>query len=90
MESPRDHKLSAQVPSARLAHRVRPPRPLTLSGKEYRKSGQLVINASITGLLGMSGDSLNFAYCSSKIWACTYGVGLRSILKSENIGVTVL
>ena len=55
-----------------------------------RKSGQLVINASITGLLGMSGDSLNFAYFSSKIWACTYGVGLRSILKSENIGVTVL
>ena len=55
-----------------------------------RKSGQLVINASITGLLGMSGDSLNFAYCSSKIWACTYGVGLRSILKSENIGVTIL
>ena len=36
MESPQDHKLSAQVPSARLAHRVRPPpRPLTISGKEY-------------------------------------------------------
>ena len=36
MESPQDHKLSAQVPSARPAHRVRPPpRPLTSGGKEY-------------------------------------------------------
>ena len=55
-----------------------------------RKSGQLVINASITGLLGITGHPLMFAYSSSKVWACAYGMGLRSILKGENIGVTVL
>ena len=55
-----------------------------------RKSGQLVITASFFGLLGMMGDKLTFAYAPSKIWACTYGMGLRSILKSENVGVTVV
>ena len=55
-----------------------------------RKSGQLVITASFFGLLGMMGDKLTFAYASSKIWACTYGMGLRTILQSENVGVTVV
>lgn len=55
-----------------------------------RKYGQLVITASITGSLGMANDPLAFAYFSSKIWTCAYGMGLRSILKPENVGVTML
>ena len=61
-----------------------------LEKMQLRKRGQLVINASFSGLIGVSGDPLWFAYFSSKIWACTYGMGLRSILKLQNIGVTVL
>ena len=61
-----------------------------LEKMQLRKRGQLVINASFTGVIGMSGDPLWFAYVPSKIWACTYGMGLRSILKLQNIGVTVL
>jgi NADP-dependent 3-hydroxy acid dehydrogenase YdfG len=40
-----------------------------------RKSGQLVINASITGLLGITGHPLMFAYSSSKVWACALRYG---------------
>ena len=61
-----------------------------LERMRLRKSGQLVINASAMGLLGMTCDSFGFAYSSSKIWACTYGMGLRSLLQRENIGVTVI
>ena len=55
-----------------------------------RKYGQLVITASITGSLGIVGGPLAFAYFSSKIWTCAYGMRLRRILKRENIGVTML
>ena len=61
-----------------------------LEKMQLRKRGQLVINASFSGLIGVSGDPLWFAYFSSKIWACSYGMGLRNILKLKNIGVTVL
>jgi len=55
-----------------------------------RQYGQLVITSSYLGVLGWSGDPLTFSYVSSKIWACTYGAALRSILQRENIGVSVL